>query len=174
MPHSQPTARQQSVCKFHLDHQYHISHWGSTILGDSTLWCWSHCYVTWCPFTTRINGPSSRDAMVATRLTPGICSIFKPAVIGKLMQSPAKIRQSYYDNEHAKLKGTGDAVSRLHTDVLRWVTTYVIDRPIRWYSFLKSAKISRFFPTSGEWWVLAWFFCIWFISGWGKLVSGPV
>ena len=39
MPHSQPTALklQQTVCKFHLDPQYHISHWGSTILGDSTL-----------------------------------------------------------------------------------------------------------------------------------------
>ena len=42
MPHSQPTALQQTVCKFHLDPQYHISHWGSTVLGDSTLcnaWC---------------------------------------------------------------------------------------------------------------------------------------
>ena len=38
MPHSQPTALQQTVCKFHLDTQYHIFHWGSTILGDSTLW----------------------------------------------------------------------------------------------------------------------------------------
>ena len=38
MPHSQTTALQQTVCKFHLDPQYHISHWGSTILGDSTLW----------------------------------------------------------------------------------------------------------------------------------------
>ena len=38
MPHSQPTALQQIVCKFHLDPQYNISHWGSTILGDSTLW----------------------------------------------------------------------------------------------------------------------------------------
>ena len=37
MPHSQPTALQQTVCKFHLDPQYHIFHWGSTILGDSTL-----------------------------------------------------------------------------------------------------------------------------------------
>ena len=37
MPHSQPTALQQIVCKFHLDPQYRISHWGSTILGDSTL-----------------------------------------------------------------------------------------------------------------------------------------
>ena len=37
MPHSQPTALQQTVCKFHLDPQYHISHWGSTALGDSTL-----------------------------------------------------------------------------------------------------------------------------------------
>ena len=37
MPHSQPTAPQQTVCKFHLDPQYHIFHWGSTILGDSTL-----------------------------------------------------------------------------------------------------------------------------------------
>ena len=26
-----------SVCKFYLDPQYHIFHWGSTILGDSTL-----------------------------------------------------------------------------------------------------------------------------------------
>ena len=38
MPHSQPTALQQTVCKFHLDPQYHISQWGSTVLGDSTLW----------------------------------------------------------------------------------------------------------------------------------------
>ena len=38
MPHSQPTALQQTVCKFLLDPQYHIYHWGSTILGDSTLW----------------------------------------------------------------------------------------------------------------------------------------
>ena len=38
MPHSQPITLQQTVCKFHLDPQYHISHWGSTILGDSTLW----------------------------------------------------------------------------------------------------------------------------------------
>ena len=37
MPHSQPTALHQTVSKFHLDPQYHISHWGSTILGDSTL-----------------------------------------------------------------------------------------------------------------------------------------
>ena len=37
MPHSQPTALQQTACKFHLDPQYHIFHWGSTILGDSTL-----------------------------------------------------------------------------------------------------------------------------------------
>ena len=37
MPHSQPTALQQTVCKFHLDPRYHIFHWGSTILGDSTL-----------------------------------------------------------------------------------------------------------------------------------------
>ena len=37
MPHSQPTALQQTVCKFHLDPQYHIFHRGSTILGDSTL-----------------------------------------------------------------------------------------------------------------------------------------
>ena len=37
MPHSQPTALQQTVCKFYLDPQYHISHWGSTILGDSML-----------------------------------------------------------------------------------------------------------------------------------------
>ena len=37
MPHLQPTALQQTVCKFQLDPQYHISHWGSTILGDSTL-----------------------------------------------------------------------------------------------------------------------------------------
>ena len=39
MPHSQPTALQQTMCKFHLDPQYHIFYWGSTILGDSTL-CW--------------------------------------------------------------------------------------------------------------------------------------
>ena len=38
MPHSQPIALQQTVCKFHLDPQYHIFHWGSTILGDSMLW----------------------------------------------------------------------------------------------------------------------------------------
>ena len=38
MPHSQPTALQQTACKFHLDPQYHIFHWVSTILGDSTLW----------------------------------------------------------------------------------------------------------------------------------------
>ena len=37
VPHSQPTAPQQSVCKFHLGPQCHIFHWGSTILGDSTL-----------------------------------------------------------------------------------------------------------------------------------------
>ena len=37
MPHSQPTALQQTVCKFHLDPHYHIFYWGSTILGDSTL-----------------------------------------------------------------------------------------------------------------------------------------
>ena len=37
MPHSQPTALQQTVCNIHLDPQYHIFHWGSTILGDSTL-----------------------------------------------------------------------------------------------------------------------------------------
>ena len=37
MSHSQPTALQQTVCKFHLDPQNHIFHWGSTILGDSTL-----------------------------------------------------------------------------------------------------------------------------------------
>ena len=46
MPHSQPTAPQQTVCKFHLDPKYHIFHWWSTILGDSTLWepftCSSH------------------------------------------------------------------------------------------------------------------------------------
>ena len=41
MPHSQPTALQQTVCKFLLDSQYHIFHWGSTILGDSTL-CGRH------------------------------------------------------------------------------------------------------------------------------------
>ena len=37
MPHSQPTAPQQTVCKLRLDPQYHIFHWGSAILGDSTL-----------------------------------------------------------------------------------------------------------------------------------------
>ena len=37
MPHSQSTTSQQTVCKFHLDPQYHIFHWGSTILGNSTL-----------------------------------------------------------------------------------------------------------------------------------------
>ena len=42
--YSQPTTSQQTVCKFHLDPQYHIFHWGSTILGDSTLW-WAH---SWC------------------------------------------------------------------------------------------------------------------------------
>ena len=55
MPHSQPTALQQSVCKFHLDPQYHISHWGLTILGDSTLCvlffndstCWDRSYHRW-------------------------------------------------------------------------------------------------------------------------------
>ena len=36
--HSQSTASQQTVCKFHLDPQYNIFHWGSTMLGDSTLW----------------------------------------------------------------------------------------------------------------------------------------
>ena len=44
MPHSQPTALQQTVCKFHLDPQYHISHWGSTILGNSTLCIKAHRY----------------------------------------------------------------------------------------------------------------------------------
>ena len=38
VPHSQPTASQQTVCKFHLDPQYNIFHWGSTILGGSALW----------------------------------------------------------------------------------------------------------------------------------------
>ena len=38
MPHSQPNASQQTVCKFHLDPQYHLFHWESTILCDSTLW----------------------------------------------------------------------------------------------------------------------------------------
>ena len=37
VPHSKPTS-QQTVCKFHLDPQYNIFHWGSTMLGDSTLW----------------------------------------------------------------------------------------------------------------------------------------
>ena len=41
--YSQPTTSQQTVCKFHLDPQYHIFHWGSTTLGDSTLW-WAHSY----------------------------------------------------------------------------------------------------------------------------------
>ena len=44
MPHSQPTA---SVCKFHLDPQYHIFHWGFTILGDSTLClAWDPIWIT--------------------------------------------------------------------------------------------------------------------------------
>ena len=38
VPHSQPTASQQTVCKFHLDPKYNIFHWGSTMLGDSMLW----------------------------------------------------------------------------------------------------------------------------------------
>ena len=38
MLHSQPTTPQQTVCKFHLDPQYHIFHRGATILRDSTLW----------------------------------------------------------------------------------------------------------------------------------------
>ena len=38
VPHSQPTLSQQTVCKFHLDPQYNIFHWGSTTLGDSILW----------------------------------------------------------------------------------------------------------------------------------------
>ena len=37
-PHSLPTALQQTVMKIHLDPQYNIFHWGSTILGVSTLW----------------------------------------------------------------------------------------------------------------------------------------
>ena len=37
VPHSQPTASQQTVCTFHLDLQYNIFHWGSTVLGVSTL-----------------------------------------------------------------------------------------------------------------------------------------
>ena len=46
MPHSQPTALQQTVCKFHLDPQYHISHWGSTVLRDSTQWISIWCKMT--------------------------------------------------------------------------------------------------------------------------------
>ena len=42
-----PTAPQQTVCKLHLDPQYHIFHWGSTILGTSTL-CRTF-YRRWCP-----------------------------------------------------------------------------------------------------------------------------
>ena len=37
-PHSLLTALQQTVMKIHLDPQYNIFHWGSTILGVSTLW----------------------------------------------------------------------------------------------------------------------------------------
>ena len=54
MPNSQPTAFQQTVCKFHLDPQYHIFHWGSTILGDSKLclqWNIKFCasfQIHWC------------------------------------------------------------------------------------------------------------------------------
>ena len=47
------------------------------VRSENQFACWSHCYVTWCPFTTGIivsHCPSSRDAMVATRLTAGICS----------------------------------------------------------------------------------------------------
>ena len=38
VPHSQPTASRRTVCKFHLDPQYNIFHWGSTVLGVSTLY----------------------------------------------------------------------------------------------------------------------------------------
>ena len=38
VPHSQPTAPQQTVLKIHMDPQYNIFHWGFTILGASTLW----------------------------------------------------------------------------------------------------------------------------------------
>ena len=38
VPHSQPVAPQQTVRKIHLDPQYNIFHWGSTIKGVSTLW----------------------------------------------------------------------------------------------------------------------------------------
>ena len=52
MPRSQPTALQQTVCKLHLDPQYHISHWGSTVLGDSTL-CKNSCtFLYFVSFTT--------------------------------------------------------------------------------------------------------------------------
>ena len=46
MPHSQPTEPQQTVCKFHLDPQYHIFHWGSIALGDSTLCKYAHIHST--------------------------------------------------------------------------------------------------------------------------------
>ena len=36
VPHSQPTAPQQTVCKFHLDPQNNLFHWGYTSWGVST------------------------------------------------------------------------------------------------------------------------------------------
>ena len=33
VPHSQPTAPEHIVCKFHLDPQYNTFHWGSSVLG---------------------------------------------------------------------------------------------------------------------------------------------
>ena len=41
-PHSQPTEPQQTVWKIHLDAQYNMLYWTSTLLGLSTLKAWSH------------------------------------------------------------------------------------------------------------------------------------
>ena len=49
VPHSQPIAPQQTVCKFHLDPQCNIFHWGSTALGVSTLWCHNERDSVWNP-----------------------------------------------------------------------------------------------------------------------------
>ena len=38
VPHLQLTASQHTVWEFHLDFQYNVFHWGSTILGVSELW----------------------------------------------------------------------------------------------------------------------------------------
>ena len=48
--HSQPTAPQQIMSKFHLDTQYHILHKGSTILGDLTL-CFPTLFGSTCEVT---------------------------------------------------------------------------------------------------------------------------